>query len=158
MGYQHNAESESQSPTQFAEHPGIKSTMEQAPIKRNNTNEVLPENNTGKVDETVKRTHNVPIEKQGEEPDDHERTTTETLECIGTDKLDPTIGSIRKTQQGRNLTADTKPILMNSSISKLNRDEHSLSTDKKEHHGIKQADKDRDSQETPRHRSTRIRI
>jgi hypothetical protein len=57
---------------------------------------MLPENNTGKDDEAVKRTHNVPIANQGEEPDDHERTPTETLECIGTDKLDPTTGSIRK--------------------------------------------------------------
>jgi hypothetical protein len=122
MGYQHNAESESQSPTQFAEHPGIKSTTEQALIKRNNTNEMLPENNTGKDDETAKRTHNVPIANQGEEPDGHERTPTETPECIGTDKLDPTIGSIRKTQQGRNLAVDTKPMLMNSSTPKLNRD------------------------------------
>ena len=91
MGYQHNAESESQPPTQFAEHPGIKNTTERALINRNNTNEMLPDNNTGKDDETVKRTQNTPIAKQGEEPDDHERTTTETLECIGTDKLDPAI-------------------------------------------------------------------
>jgi hypothetical protein len=112
---------------------------------------MLPDNSTEKDDETVKRTHNAPIAKQGEEPDDHERTTTETLECIGTDKLDPSIGSIRKTQQGRNLNADTKPMLMNSSISKLNRDERSLSTDKKEYYDIKQADKDRESQEIPRH-------
>ena len=83
-------------------------------MNRNNTNEMLPNNNTGKDDETVKRTQNTPIAKQGEEPDDHERTTTETLECVGTDKLDPSIGSIQKTQQDRNLTADTKPILMNS--------------------------------------------
>ena len=105
----------------------------------------------------MKRTQNIPIAKQGEEPDDHERTTTETLECIGTDKLDPTTGPIRKTQQDRNLTAaDTKPILMKSSISKLNRDEHPLSTDKKEHYGIKQADKDRESQEIPRHPTNNV--
>jgi hypothetical protein len=113
---------------------------------------MLPDNSTGKDDETAKRTQNTPIAKQGEEPDDHERTTTETLECIGTDKLDPTTGPIRKTQQDRNLTADTnKPILMKSSISKLNRDEHSLLTDKKEYYDIKQADKDRESQEIQRH-------
>jgi hypothetical protein len=83
MGYQHNAESESQSPTQFAEHSGIKSATEQASIKRNNTNEMIPENNTGKDDETMKRLHNISIAKQGKEPNDHERTTTETLEYIG---------------------------------------------------------------------------
>jgi hypothetical protein len=68
MGYQQNAGSESQPPT--AEHPGIKNTTEQASIKRNNTNEMLPDNNTGKDDEAVERTQNTPIAKQGEEPDD----------------------------------------------------------------------------------------
>jgi hypothetical protein len=91
--YQHkHAESESQPPTQFAEHSGIRNSTEQAVqtalIKRNNTNEMIPENNTGKEDEAVKRIHNISITKQGKEPDDHERTTTETLECISTDKLD----------------------------------------------------------------------
>jgi hypothetical protein len=73
-------------------------------MNRNNTNEMLPDNSTGKGDGAVKRTQNTPIAiaKQGEEPDDHERTTTETVECIGTDKLDPTIGSTGKTQQDRN--------------------------------------------------------
>jgi hypothetical protein len=153
MGYQHkhSAESESQPPTQFAEHSGIKSATEQALIKRNNTNEMLPENSTGKDNETVERIHNISIAKQGKEPDGHERTTTETLECIGTDKLDPTIGPIREIKQVRNLTAGPKPILMNSSISKLNRDERLSPTDKKEYCDIKQADKGRDSQETPRH-------
>jgi hypothetical protein len=94
--------------------------MERALIERNNTNEMLPENNTGKDDEAVERTQNTPIAKRGEEPDDHGKTTTEALECIGTDKLVPSIGSIRKTQQGRNMTVDTKPALMNSSTSKLN--------------------------------------
>ena len=125
-------------------------------MNRNNTNEMLPDNNIGKDDETVKRTQNTPIAKQGEEPDDHERTTTETLECIGTDKLDPTTGSTRKTQQDRNLTVDTEPMLMKSSISKLNRDEHSISTDKKEHYNIKQADKDRESQEIPSHPTNNV--
>jgi hypothetical protein len=68
MGYQHNAESEPQSPTQFAEHSGIKSATEQALIKRNNPNEMLPENNTGKYDKTVKKTHNISIAEEGEEP------------------------------------------------------------------------------------------
>jgi hypothetical protein len=35
---------------------------------------MLPDNSTKKDDEAVKRTHNAPIAKQGEEPDDHERT------------------------------------------------------------------------------------
>jgi hypothetical protein len=97
-------------------------------MNRNNTNEMLPDNSTGKGDGAVKRTQNTPIAiaKQGEEPDDHERTTTETLECTGTDKLDPTIGSTGKTQQDRNLAVDAEPILMKSSTSKLNRDEHPI--------------------------------
>jgi hypothetical protein len=77
MGYQHNAESESKPPTQFAEHPGIKNTTEQALMNRNNTNEMLPDSNTGKDDDTVERTQNTPIAKQGEEPDDQERTSTD---------------------------------------------------------------------------------
>ena len=97
-------------------------------MNRNNTNEMLPDNNTGKDDEAVERTQNNPIAKQGEEPDDQERTSTDTLKYIVADKLDPTIGSTRKTQQDRNLTADTEPILMKSSISKFNRDEHAMST------------------------------
>jgi hypothetical protein len=47
---------------------------------------------------------------------------------------------------------------MNSSISKLNRDERSLLTDKNEYCGIKQADKDRESQEIPRHPMAGYRI
>jgi hypothetical protein len=59
----------------------------------------------------VERTQNTPIAKQGEESDDQERTPTDTLEYIVTDKLDPAIGSTRKTQQDRScLTADTEPI------------------------------------------------
>jgi hypothetical protein len=76
---------------------------------------------------------------------------TDTLEYIVTDKLDPTIGSTRKTQQDRNLTVETEPILMKSSISKFNRDEHAMSTEKKVYYDIKQADKDKESQEIPRH-------
>jgi hypothetical protein len=52
MGFQHHAGSES--PTQFTEHSGIKSATEQASIKRNNTNEMLPENSSGKDDEAIK--------------------------------------------------------------------------------------------------------
>jgi hypothetical protein len=76
--FQHHAESES--PTQFAGHSGIKSATEQASIKRNNTNEMLPENSSGKVDETMKMIHNISTAKQGEEPNNHGITTTETLE------------------------------------------------------------------------------
>jgi hypothetical protein len=149
MGYQHHAESES--PTQFAEHPGIKSATEQASIKRNNTNEMLPENSSGKDDEIIKMIHSISIEKQGEEPNNHGRATTETLEYTGTDKLDPTIGSIREIKQERSLTVGSEPIRTTQSLSKLNRDGRLSPTDKKEHCGIKQADKGRDSQETPRH-------
>jgi hypothetical protein len=45
---------------------------------------------------------------------------------------------------------------MKSSISKFNRGEHSMSTKKKEHYGIKQADKDKESQEIPRHPSNYV--
>jgi hypothetical protein len=44
-------------------HPGIKSTTEQALTNRNNTNEMLPGNNTGKDDEAVERTHNTKMAK-----------------------------------------------------------------------------------------------
>ena len=125
-------------------HPGIKSTTEQALTNRNNTNEMLPENNTGKDDETVERTHNTKMAKQREEPGDQKRTSTATLDNIATDKLDPTIGSTREKQQDRNLTVNTEPILMKSNISKFNRGEHSMSTKEKEHYDIKQADKDKD--------------
>jgi hypothetical protein len=89
--------------------------------------------------------------KQGEETGDQKRTSTDTLENIVTDKPDPTIGSTRGKQQDRNLAVDTEPILMKSSTSKFNRGEHPMSTKKKEHHDIKQADKDKESQEIPRH-------
>jgi hypothetical protein len=54
------------------------------------------------------------------------------------------------------LAVDTEPMLMKSSISKFNRDEHSMSTEEKEHHDIKQADKDRESQEIPRHPTNNV--
>jgi hypothetical protein len=130
---------------------GIKSATEQEPTKRNNTNEMLPENSSGKDDEIMKKIHNISIAKQGEEPNNHGITTTETLEYIDTDKSDPTIGSIREITQERSLTIGSKTILTTQSLSKLNRDERLSSTDKKEHCDIKQADKGRDSQETPRH-------
>jgi hypothetical protein len=117
---------------------------------------MLPENNTGKDDETVERTHNTKMAKQREEPGDQKRTSTATLDNIATDKLDPTTGSIREKQQDRNLAVSTEPILMKSSISKFNRGEHSMSTKKKEHCDIKQADKDKESQEIPRHPSNYV--
>jgi hypothetical protein len=99
MDYQHHAESES--PTQFAEHSGIKSATEQASIKRNNTNETLPESSSGKDDETMKMIHHISIAKQGEEPNNHGVKTTETIEYIDTDKLDPTTGSIHPEDKTR---------------------------------------------------------
>ena len=57
---------------------------------------MLPENSSGKDDETREMIHNISTAKQGEEPNKHGTTTTEALEYIDTDKLDPTIGSIRK--------------------------------------------------------------
>jgi hypothetical protein len=149
MGFQHHAESES--PTQFAEHSGIKSAMEQASIKRNNTNAMLPENSSGKDDEAMKMIHNISTAKQGEEPNSHGITTTEALEHIELDKLDPTTGSIREIKQERSLAIGSESALTTQSLSKLNRDERSSPTDKKEHYDIKQADKGNDSHETPRH-------
>jgi hypothetical protein len=55
---------------------------------------VLPENSSGKDDETMKMIHNNTTAKQGEDPNKHGTTTTEALEYIDTDKLDPTTGSI----------------------------------------------------------------
>jgi hypothetical protein len=94
MGY--SAESDQHNQRNLPKHSGIKSTTEQTLTNRNNTNEMLPENNTGKDDETVERTHNTKMAKQREEPGDQKRTSTATLDNIATEKLDPTIGSTRK--------------------------------------------------------------
>jgi hypothetical protein len=121
---------------------------------------MLPENNSGKDDETVERTHNTKMAKQREEPGDEKRTSTVTLDNIATDKIDPTIGSTRvptrEKQQDRNLNVNTEPILMKSSILKFNRGEHPMSTKETEHYDIKQADKDKESQEIPRHPSNYV--
>ena len=112
---------------------------------------MLPENNTGKDAETVARIYAIKMTKQCVTPSNEMRTPKVTLDNYPTNKLDPAIGPTRKTQQDRNLTADTEPILMKSSISKFNRDEHAMSTEKKVYYDIKQADKDKESQEIPRH-------
>jgi hypothetical protein len=57
-------------------HSGNKSTTERTLTNRNNTNEMLPENNTGKDAETAERIHNIKIEKQQVEPGNEIRTPT----------------------------------------------------------------------------------
>jgi hypothetical protein len=106
----------------------------------------LPENSSGKDDETMKMIHHISTAKQGEEPNKHGTTTTETPEYIDTDKLDPTIGSIREIKQERNLIEGSESIPTTQSLSKLNRDERLSPTDIKEQCDIKQADKDKERQ------------
>jgi hypothetical protein len=98
MGYQHNVESDQHNQRNLPKHSGIKSTTEQALTNRNNTNEKLPENNTGKDDEAVEKTHNTKMAKQRgtrrrRATSDEKRTSTVALDSIATDKLDPAIGS-----------------------------------------------------------------
>jgi hypothetical protein len=57
MGYQHSAESDQHNQRNLLKHSGNKSTTERTLTNRNNTNEMLPENNTGKDVEAVERTH-----------------------------------------------------------------------------------------------------
>jgi hypothetical protein len=45
---------------------------------------MLPESSSGKDDETMKMIHNISTAKQGEEPNNHGTTTTETLKYIDT--------------------------------------------------------------------------
>jgi hypothetical protein len=84
------------------------------------------------------------------------RTPTAALDNFPTDKLDPAIGSTREKHQDRNPAVNTEPTLTTSSISKFNRGEHSKSTKEKEHCDTKQADKDKESQEIPRHRPNHV--
>jgi hypothetical protein len=84
------------------------------------------------------------------------RTPTAALDNFPTDKLDPAIGSTREKHQDRNPAVNTEPTLTTSSISKFNRGEHSKSTKEKEHRDTKQADKDKESQEIPRHRPNHV--
>ena len=91
MGYQLSAESDQHNQRNLLKNSGNKSTTERTLTNRNNTNEMLPENNTGKDVETVERIHNIKIEKQQVEPGNEIRTPTATLDNIATDKLDPTL-------------------------------------------------------------------
>jgi hypothetical protein len=75
-------------------------------MNRNNTNETLPENNTGKDVEAVEKTHAIKMAKQRVAPGNEMRTHTATLDNFPTNKLDPTIGSTREKNQDRNPTAN----------------------------------------------------
>jgi hypothetical protein len=88
MGYQHSAESDQHNQRNLLKHSGNKSTTERTLTNRNNTNEMLPENNTGKDVETVERTHTIKMAKQRVTPGNEMRTPTATLDNFPTNKLD----------------------------------------------------------------------
>jgi hypothetical protein len=82
---------------------GIASRRERERLKnRNNTSEVLPENNTGKDAETAERIQALEMTKQYITPSNKMRTSKATLDNYPTNKLDPTIGSTRKENRDRN--------------------------------------------------------
>jgi hypothetical protein len=134
--------------------PGIKSTTEQTLTNRNNTFDMLPENNTGKDAEAVARIYTIKMTKQYITPSNKMRTSKAALDNYPTNnKLDPTIGSTRKENRDRNPVGKTELALTTSSISKSNGSEHSELTKEKEQDDTKQADKDKESQETSKHPS-----
>ena len=82
--------------------PGIKSTTEQTPTNRNNTSDMLPENNTGKDVEITERTQDLKGTKQYRTPNNKMRTSKAPLDNYPTNKVDPTIGSTRRENRDRN--------------------------------------------------------
>jgi hypothetical protein len=94
--------------------------------------------------------------KQYITPSNKMRTSKATLDNYPTNKLDPTIGSTRKENRDRNPVGKTELSLTTSSISKSNGSEHSKLTKEKEQYDTKQADKDKESQETSKHPSNNV--
>ena len=121
--------------------PGIKSTTERTPTNRNNTSDMLPENNTGKDVEITERTQALKGTKQYRTPNNKMRISKATLDNYPTNKVDPTIGSTRRENRDRNPVGKPEIPLTTSSISKSNGSEHSRLTKEKEQDDTKQADK-----------------
>ena len=135
---------------------GNKSTTEQTLTNRNNTFDMLPENNTGKDAEAVARIYAIKMTKQCVTPSNEMRTPKVTLDNYPTNKLDPTTGPTREKNRDRNQVLKTELTLTTSSISKPNGSEHSKLTKEKEQYDTKQADKDKESQETSKHPSNNV--
>ena len=87
MGY--SAESDQHNQRNLLKQSGNKSTTEQTLTNRNNTIDMLSENNTGKDVEAVVRIYAFKMTKQCVTPSNEMRTPKVTLDNYLTNKLDP---------------------------------------------------------------------
>jgi hypothetical protein len=144
MGY--SAESDQHNQRNLLKQSGNKSTTEQILTNRNNTTDMLSENNTGKDVETAVAIYAIKRAKQCATPSNEMRTPKATLDNYPTNKLDPTIGPTREGNRDRNPVVKTElTLVMTSSTSKSNGSEHSKLTKEKEQYDTKQADKDKET-------------
>ena len=119
---------------------GIKNTTERTSTNRNNTSDMLPENNTGKDVEITESTQAFKGMEKYRTPK-QSKDTKDTDDNDPTNKEDPTIGSTRKENRDRNPAGNPESTLTKLSISKYNGSEHSRLTKEKEQDDTKQADK-----------------
>jgi hypothetical protein len=120
--------------------PGIKITTERTPTNRNNTSDMLPENNTGKDVEITESTQALKGMKQYRTPK-QSKDTKDTSDNDPTNKEDPTIGSTRRENRDRNPVGKPETTLTKLSISEYNGSKNSRLTKGKEQEDTKQADK-----------------
>ena len=117
--------------------PGIKNTTERTPTNRNNTSDMLPENNTGKNVEITESTQAFKGMGKYRTPK-QSKDTKDTDDNDPTNKEDPTIGSTRREIQDRNPDGKLENTLTKSSISEYNENKHSELTKGKEQDNAKQ--------------------
>ena len=125
-----SAESDQHSKRNLLPGIGIKSTTERTSTNRNNTSDMLPENNTGKDVEITESTQALKGMEKYRTPK-QSKDTKDTGDNDPTNKEDPTIGSTRKENRDRNPDGKLENTLTKLSISEYNENKHSELTKNK---------------------------